>query len=526
MKFSNILLSVALTFSVAYTKSIEYDIIKKNASNGTSEHIEYKNFSYNFNCLEDDNGVCDYMKQTINMAIDVIGNTFEIYKPIVFDVYVDDLNKYGMKGVGGMDIDNQNVALKASENEPPYVYSQALAKQLNLNKEIEFKENDFNILLNNKRYRKDLLLRLITHEMIHGLGFIEFHKIDYVSDGENMERIGLKNTVFNEKSDLNDAKILPRPIINYDLEQINQSKTCGDVHKGNVIGFTPLSIFEKYIVDINSKTKVLEGLENLYQEFSNCLKDGNLSTDKKKCYESLSPNSKKLMSEIPTKYYMKKDSIGFLTNDNTVVPLQTFEAEYGSGSSVCHSRTDYEAFKEEYDKYESNMRKELQADFNEKYQSLNCDTSVSEACTKLKEMLPSLDEEIDSYVKTEEAKNSYWEKNISKYFDENFLMNFVTVSEFTSDYLLSTVGKNNRHGLIGNGIVDIFKTMGWTEKGQLKSDKIYYVADDINFPKPASLNQIFKLKELGCPISGVANISSIKVSTSLLVTLGLILLLL
>jgi len=49
------------------------------------------------------------------------------------------------------------------------------------------------------------------------------------------------------------------------------------------------------------------------------------------------------------------------------------------------------------------MRKELQADFNEKYQSLNCDTSLSEACTKLKEMLPSLNEEIDSYVKTEEA---------------------------------------------------------------------------------------------------------------------------
>jgi len=506
MKFSNILLSVALTFSVAYSKSLNYDIIKRNASNGTTEHIEYKNFSYNFNCLEDNDGACDNMKRALNKVIDILGSTFEIYKPIVFDAYVVDLDKYGMKGVGGMDIDNKNVALKTSENEPPYVYPQALVKQLNLNKEIEFKENDFNILLNNKNYREDILLRLITHEIIHGLGFIEFHKIDYVSDDENMENIGLKNFVFNEKSDLNDAKILPRPIIKYDLEQINQSKTCGDVLKGSVIGFTPLSIFEKYIVDINSKEKVLEGLNNLYQEFNNCLKDKKLSNDKKKCYESVSPNSKKLMSEIPTKYYMKKDSIGFLTNDNTVVvPLQTFESEYGSGSSVCHSRIDYEAFMDAYDKYENNIKKDLKGEFNEKYKSLNCNNSVSEACNQLNEMLPSLDEEINNYAKTEEAKDLYWEKNISKYLDENFLMNFVTLQHFTSDYLLSTVGKNNRHGIIGNGIVDIFKTIGWTEKGQLKSDAIYYVVDDIDFPKPISVHQMFKQKELGCKIGAFAS---------------------
>ena len=94
MKFSNILLSVALTFSVAYTKSIEYDIIKKNASNGTSEHIEYKNFSYNFNCLEDDNGVCDYMKQTINMAIDVIGSTFGKFHFFFFFFFYNYIKMY------------------------------------------------------------------------------------------------------------------------------------------------------------------------------------------------------------------------------------------------------------------------------------------------------------------------------------------------------------------------------------------------------------------------------------------------
>ncbi|OUM61833.1 hypothetical protein PIROE2DRAFT_12088 [Piromyces sp. E2] len=501
MKISNILLSVALTISVVDSKVLNSNNIKRQVGNGSPEHIDYKHFSYNFNCLEDNNGSCNIVKESLNDSIDVLESTFEFYNTIVFDVFVDNWEKYEMKAVGGIVIDTQYIALKTGINEPPYIYSQALAKQLNLNKPVEFKENDFNIIVTNKIQEKDILYRLITHEMVHGLGFIDVYKMGHVSDGDSLDRIGMVNYNFNTNSNLTDVKILPRPLVQYDLENM---KNCRDFNRGTVIGFSPMTVFEKNIVDINSKIKVLGGLENLYQEFS-CLNDPNISDKdniKEKCYEKVSLNSKKLMTEIPLKYYMKQDSIGFLTNNDSVVPLYTFNSKYISGSSVCHTNSDYYGYKYEEEEDFEHYKEELKS--NLKRNSTKTET------------------EINNFVESTEVKETYWEGKLSKYINENFLMNWVYLDKFSTEYLIKTLGKYNRHGLIGNGIVDILKTIGLTEKGEMKSNQIYYIADDIKYPEQNTLKQIFKKKELKC-ISGSSNIN-INISTTIIVSILLILL--
>jgi len=199
---------------------------------------------------------------------------------------------------------------------------QALAKQLNLNTKGNFIEKDFNIAFNtfisSDQNEQNNIVRTIIHEIIHGLGFSSYSGIlDLLNDGKYIHDLGEETLNYDNKTFKNEIKLFPRPIISYnhDIDQILQFKTCKEYSsidiKNILMGFAPFSIFEKYIVDINTKEKIFKDIGNLYKEFD-CINKYNVTiydddyiNMKVKCYEEMSPETKQIVSELPMKYYMK-----------------------------------------------------------------------------------------------------------------------------------------------------------------------------------------------------------------------------
>ena len=53
---------------------------------------------------------------------------------------------------------------------------------------------------------------------------------------------------------------------------------------------------------------------------------------------------------------------------------------------------------------------------------------------------------------------------------------------------------NENHPLIGNDIVEVMKTLGWTEKGKRKSNKTYYLDESINIPESNDFKYFYMKK--------------------------------
>ena len=401
----------------------------------------------------------------------------EIYEPIIFEVFIDDLTKYEMNDLCGAVLDVNHVVLKSSNDtsSAPYLYPQSLAKQLSLNKRPNFKQNDFIMILNNMKsmgdyyefYLKQGYARTIIHEIIHGLGHKSIMSIEdlrkfdlnksieeieksYENDengenGENGENYD-KFILYLSNEDVENIKILPNSINDFNSDVIKNAKNEKEIElstfNADVYGFYPLSVYDKYIVDINSKKPIFEKLTHLYEDLNNCysnipFKFSEYYNKTRECFNQLDADTKNTLSTLPQKYILKGNSIGILTVDNTVVPLQTFDGFYIDGSSVHHTNSEI---------------------FNEIIKN----STIHDAY--LNNMLIT-------------------EDNVEYYLDENFIMYFQDFENLPRDVLLRTVAKNNKHGLIGPGIVSILKTLGWTEKGEQPSNDTYYLVEDIEIPE-------------------------------------------
>ncbi|ORY74161.1 hypothetical protein LY90DRAFT_502665 [Neocallimastix californiae] len=504
MRFSSILFFLAIFTNVAKSgiikcknKSNSFDQLAFGNEVEFKKRIKYKNFRYNFYCLEDFDNMCYEIKNNLNDALDIISSTFEIYNPINFDAYV----KSDKDEFIAYNIDSNFVALRTSNdtNEPPYLYPQALVKQLNLNTEYNFKKRDFTLVFNNFKNNPEIrvgmkdTIRTIIHEIIHGFGFMNLESPDYLNDGNNIFNIG-SSDLMDENTNINDVILFPTPLYRMDLELLNKAKTCEELDvfiANNFVGFTPLTVYEKNFVSTRTKQKLFKDIGHLHNDF-NCIHDtSDLFDDKKKldCYENLNPQTQQIISEIPSKYYFEKDTLGFLTNNGTIIPLQTFDKGYSS-SSIELDKLE-KLYKEEFEKYNN---KELIKEI--------CHDSTSEKCIQFNEESKKFKEKIQIEVEALEKDifsniETYIGDKINDYFGEDFIMYYSGYdTDLSNEFMLEHFGKINRHGLIGNGIVDILKTMGWTEKGKPKSNDIYYVAEDVEYPEQFGYFWNQKINEL------------------------------
>jgi len=325
-----------------------------------------------------------------------------------------------------------------------------LAKQLLLNKNYEFKEKDFTIVIdtsNSHNHEKDKYFRnlelTVLHEILHGLGFGS-------ETGQLIEMLKEDKRDSKLKYNLYDFYYVPREIQEIDKDKLMRVRNNNDfvVLRPTIKykGLFPLSVYEKNFVDIYTKTNLFEGLEFLYKELD-CFKSAYLIgfNDKfPECIKKLSSRTKHLISLIPMNYYFKYHSTGFLNLEEKTIPLQTFDYKYYYGKSINHI---------EFSKEKT---------FNN---FINSTMNGTEKLINLNDVVNV--DEIDEMA------------------DENILMYYRNLG-FSSDILLSTVAKNNKYGLISSDILSVLTTIGWTEKGKPRSLIKFYVAEDVEIPEQLS----------------------------------------
>jgi len=348
------------------------------------------------------------------------------------------------------------VSLKSSNDTetPPYVYPQSLAKQLNLDRELNLKKNDFLIFFNTDNIDKIIkfypdcnISTVILHEIIHGLGFISTGTLNnFDSDASTITTPEQLFEYFAGSS------FMPNILTGIDSDEVDNANTLEDLSKINLQydSFIPLSIYQKYLIDLDTKERIFKDLGFVYEKFNNCIESldqyETFHDTVKNCVKNFDTETKDLLKKIATDYYLKHQSAGFLTTDNLIMPIQTFDNEFNTASSISHNDSKF-------------------------YHT------IMEMMNNNIEITP------DYYDVTE--------KNAEEVLDEDFLMYFHTLM-VSREFLLKTVAKNNKHGLIGPKIVSALKTIGWTEKGEKSSDDIYYIDDD-NIPEQNSMKLSYKM---------------------------------
>jgi len=356
-----------------------------------------------------------------------------------------------------MTVDINFVSLKSSNDESaiPYAYTQALAKQLNTDREINLKKNDFLILFNTDLINYILTVNpntsispIILHEIIHGLGFLGTGTLN--SYGVNA------NSTYEEI--VKSSSFMPSLLTDIEADAINNANTLEEIMSipAEYDSFVPLSIYQKYLIDLNTNETIFDNLGFIHEAFNQCLESYDqsllvtINDVAKDCFDNFNQETKDELVNIAQNYYVKNKSIGFLPDDNNLMIVQTFENDFLPASSISHN-----------DSKQHNIVMEM------------------------------------SKIYGEDIPQEYLvvsEQNAEELLDENFLMYYHVVF-LSRDFILKTITKNNKHGLIGPKIVSTLKTIGWTEKGDQFSDDLYYVDND-NVPEQNAVRYIMKYYSL------------------------------
>jgi len=279
--------------------------------------------------------------------------------------------------------------LSETKDSEPFLYPQALVKQLEVDSDIKYDDIDFIIYLNSSykpKESQDNRALIAAHEILHGMGF--FHQINPISVYIN----NYQNYFSND----------------FALPPIKYEETTDTVIYD---GWTPFSIFDKYIVntnkpddylyqklekykthDVNFEISIRRPTTKQYNDFMNTFKA--LENDQEANAGGVE------VAEL----FTTLNAVGFHTKDGKVVELQTFDGTYESASSISH-------------------------------------VNVPFAC-----------------------KNSGTCNVGSASINENYLMYFTVISKASTSRLINTFRKYSKYELIGEDIVKIMCTLGWTEK--------------------------------------------------------------
>jgi len=471
MKTTSILFSLALAFKAIYSKAIDNnDKITLEQLNVPEEDNSFKlvkseDFIYKFHCPEEND--CDQIQDSLNFALDKLSNALEFYQPVVFEVFVDDLTKkYGLGLTLAGVTDPNYVSLKTSKNSTPYLYPQSLVKQLKLNKQPKYKKNDFILLINNcnslEEGKNNELRSLLIHEMLHGLGFMTLASLVQLTDNDDFTiDTPNKPLIFNETDKY---AILPKIVPIYDekiLDITNEEEYMDQVINTELSKFLPFTVFDKNLVSLKSGEKVFGKLKSLHKEADKkCLsKDGSPAllkelTDKKlsDCFESLSSETRETITRIIKENFFEFQTLGILTKDGDTVPLQTFHGVYLPGSSVSHP---------------------VNPLFDE-HVKVNVENSTDYLNDLYNELL-----------------SRYNKEEMLEYYDDNYVLYFADKDDLTVEEMLELLPNNKKHPLIGNNIIKVLKTLGWTEKGKRRSSKTYYLDESIDIPESNNFEYLF-----------------------------------
>jgi len=482
MKTTAILLTVALAFKTIYSRAIfdnlnEYNTQLNNQFNNTKvddpfEIVKNDKFVYRFHCSEE-KSVCDGFKNDLDFAFKTISNTFEIYQPISFEVFVDDVTlKYGLGETLAAVMDTNFIALRATNKKSaaPYLYPQALVKQLKLDKKIKYKQNDFTLVINNcnslPQYKNNEIRSIMTHEIFHGLGFVSIASISKLTEGNESAVNKNGEILFNENDQYT---ILPRIVPAYSknvLQITDEKEYVKALLNTQVKTFTPFSVFDKYLISTKTGERIFKDIPFFYREANKrCFpKDGSAlllrnASDKylSDCYNKLTPKTQQIITRITKDNFFDVDTLGIKTIDGDIVTLQTMLERYIPGSSVSHMNNPL------YDEYYKRVRE------------------YGKSSEQVKEMF-------DSVKKT--FKLDY----VLKYYDENYILYFSDEDDFTVEQMLEKLPNNEKHPLIGEGIVKIMRTIGWTEKGRKRNTKLHYTDATLNFPDSKGYEYLYKRK--------------------------------
>jgi len=234
--------------------------------------------------------------------------------------FIDDKNN--CKSIMGITYPPTFVALKENENDEPYLYPQALVKQLEVDSGIPFEPMDFLIYLNSDYHpdpSQDNRALIAAHEIIHGLGF--FHQINPVS-----VYINNYSNYFN-----NDFALPP----------INYIETDSTIRYD---GWTPFSVFDKYIVSTANPDDYLHKKLIKYKEHEINF-EISIKRPTTKQYNTFMSTFKSLENDQEAnaggvevaRLFSTINAVGFHTKDGKVVELQTFDGSYESASSISHT---------------------------------------------------------------------------------------------------------------------------------------------------------------------------------------------
>jgi len=338
---------------------------------------------------------CDDYPNKVQEGAGYIADALEFYEEVNVNVTIfpfckfsDDSNN--CKSIMGITYPPTFVSLKENINDEPYLYPQALVKQLEIDSKIEFEEMDFQIYLNSDYHpnpsqdNRDLIA---AHEIIHGLGF--FHQINPVSVYINNYRNYFRN--------------------DFALPPINYLETDNDII---FEGWTPFSIFDRYIVSTADPSDYLHKKLMKYMDH-----DIGVQVSKrrpttsqynafKNAFQALENDNEANEGGVEVaRLFSTLNAVGFHTKDGKVVELQTFDGTYESASSISHTNVPFSC-----------------------KSSSTCNVSNNPSIT------------------------------------ENYLMYFTVISKASTSKLISLFEDKSTHKLIGDDIVSIMCTLGWTEK--------------------------------------------------------------
>jgi len=284
--------------------------------------------AFNFIIKSEKSPESEIYEKALLRSEEIISNAIEIKKTINVDVYIEDfcetLENMQCVSLVGMTYSPLYVALKEGPNEREYAYPQALAKQLKLDKEIDFADHDLIVYLNTRMVKEDYSDLIVTHEILHGLGIMG----NGVVIGKNIGMTNMNDEAFS-------------PYVYYDLE------TNGKDYKYNLLGFLPFTVYEKHIVPLNNHDNYIcrSGFEEFYHNSINItsysLNALSSANDQfsvlSNIYKDIYNNNESIdrYREI-AKLYKTHNSIGFKSSDGEIITLQTFDDKYLSSSSICH----------------------------------------------------------------------------------------------------------------------------------------------------------------------------------------------
>ncbi|OUM67222.1 hypothetical protein PIROE2DRAFT_5379 [Piromyces sp. E2] len=397
--YERIVEDAAKSNRIPMLSAVEVDVVEKDE---VDDLINFKNGKYmksaiedpfhlNVHCYSSDD--CGDYPSRIQEGAFYVAQVFEFYQPVKVNVTIFPFCRFmkeaGCETIMGITYPPTFVPLAENKDSEAFLYPQALVKQLDIDSNIEYSDIDFIIYLNSSykpTVSQDNRALIAAHEILHGMGF--FHQINPISVYIN-----------NYQNYFNNDFALP-PI---------NCKESDDI----VIydGWTPFSIFDKYIVNtaqpedylykklekyrthnVNFEISTKKPTTKQYNDFMNTFKE--LESDQEASIGGVEVAS----------LFTTLNAVGFHTKDGKIVELQTFDGTYESASSISH--------------------------INVPFPCKNSGTcSVSNASI-----------------------------------DQNYLMYFTVISKASTNKLIDTFKKYSKYDLIGSDIVKVMCTIGWNEK--------------------------------------------------------------